>query len=75
MSGSGFYTNRVRYVEMIDMFRDVGFSVEIVSVDRWSVLPVPKQNMSERFQRFSDDDLLVRGFEVILSRPGGELPL
>jgi len=73
MSGSGFYTNRVRYVEMIDLFRDVGFSVEVVSVDRWSVLPLPRREMSERFRRFSDDDLLVRGFDVILSRPGRKL--
>ena len=73
MAGSGFYTNRIRYREMIDEFRRVGFFVEVLLVEKWSALPVSRQAMSGRFQRVSDDDLLVQGFEVFLSRPGRSL--
>ena len=34
MANSGFYTNRIRYSEMMDMFRQAGFSVEVVDVKK-----------------------------------------
>jgi SAM-dependent methyltransferase len=71
MFGSGFYTNRVRLSEMMELFRDVGFKIEALSVERWDQLPLPKRAMSGRFRRCDDDDLLVRGFDILLSRPGG----
>lgn len=32
MASSGFYTNRIRYSEMLDIFHQAGFSVEVVNV-------------------------------------------
>ena len=66
MARSGFYTNRLRYSEMRDMFRRTGFEVDVIEATRWDELPTPRQKMSDEFRRFSDEDLLVSEFEVLL---------
>ena len=66
MSKSGFYTNRIRFSEMMDLFRKAGFEAHVVKVDRWSDLPTPRARLSERFKQLSEDDLRVSGFTVIL---------
>jgi hypothetical protein len=70
MAKSGFYTNRIRFSEMIGLFRDAGFSVEITRTARWEKLPTRKAVMATEFRGFQDDDLLVQGFDVLL-RPVG----
>jgi SAM-dependent methyltransferase len=66
MASSGFYTNRIRFSEMIELFRESGFSVELLSVDRWSEVPTPRAKMATEFARFADEDLRVQAFDVLL---------
>lgn len=66
MARSGFYTNRIRYSEMLNLFRAAGFEVNVVGTDRWERLPLPRSSLSPMFRTFSDDDLCVLGFDVIL---------
>ncbi|MFM6038690.1 MAG: hypothetical protein ACKPBC_14215 [Sphaerospermopsis kisseleviana] len=66
MASSGFYTNRIRYSEMIDIFAQAGFSVEVVSLKQWQTLPTPKAKMSENFRNLSDEELCISGFSVLL---------
>ena len=66
MANSGFYTNRIRYSEMMDMFRQAGFSVEVINARKWEALPTPKSKMSGEFRLLSDDELLISGFSVLL---------
>ena len=66
MADSGFYTNRIRYSDMISRFEHAGFVVEVLAVDRWESLPTPREKLSEEFQVLSDDDLSISGFDVIL---------
>lgn len=63
---SGFYTNRLRYSEMIGLFQSAGFSVNVLSVSRWEKLPLPKSKLYESFRSLPDDELRVSGFNVIL---------
>lgn len=63
---SGFYTNRIRFSEMNELFERAGFSVEIDSVDRWPSPPLPRHKMAPEFRGFLDDDLAVSGFDVVL---------
>jgi len=63
---SGFYTNRIRYTEMLDLFREAGFVVVSTSVRRWQELPTSKSKLSFRFQDLPVDELLVSTFDVIL---------
>ncbi len=65
MKKSGFYTNRIRFKNMISRFRKSGFSDEIVHIDRWSKLPISRSKLAKEFAGL-DDDLLVSGFDIIL---------
>jgi len=66
MANSGFYTNRIRYGEMIDLFGQAGFGVEVRGVDRWHGLPTPRRALNMLFRLLPDEDLLVSGFDVLL---------
>lgn len=66
MSRSGFYTNRIRYSEMLELFRQAGFDAEVVEVNRWERLPTPRSALAPMFRHFSDEDLCVMSFNVIL---------
>ena len=66
VAGAGFYTNRIRFSEMVDFFRQAGFSVEVVDSKRWDELPTPRKKLSASFRDLSDDELCVAGFKVIL---------
>lgn len=65
-ANSGFYTNRLRYSEIVQMSREAGFVVEASHCDSWSALPTPRAKLDAAFQRFSDDDLRVQGFYLTL---------
>ncbi len=66
MARSGFYTNRLRYSEMMDIFRSTGFVAEVLEVRRWDKLPTPREKLSDEFRWFSDEELRVCEFEVLL---------
>jgi len=64
--GAGFYTNRLRYSEIINYMEESGFNVKVINIDRWENLPTPRKKISREFDCFSDDDLCVSGFDVLL---------
>jgi hypothetical protein len=63
---SGFYTNRIRYSEMLGLFREAGFFPEEVSIDRWETLPTPVGKMAMEFRGLDEDELRIFAFDVIL---------
>ena len=63
---SGFYTNRIRYGQMVEVFEKAGFEVRIQQVDRWDRLPTPRSALTEPFCSMSPDELRVSGFDVLL---------
>jgi SAM-dependent methyltransferase len=63
---SGFYTNRIRYHEMLDLFRRARFDVVATETTRWDELPTPRQKLAAMFQGLPDDDLCVSSFHVLL---------
>jgi SAM-dependent methyltransferase len=65
-SKSGFYTNRIRFSLMIEMFEDAGFYIESIQCERWAVSPIRRRSLSRDFSLISDDDLLVKGFDVLM---------
>ena len=66
MAGSGFYTNRVCYHEMLDIFSDVGLLVDMVDETRWDELPTKRRVLANEFRSYSDQELLVSDFDVML---------
>jgi SAM-dependent methyltransferase len=68
---SGFYTNRIRFSEMLQYFSEAGFTYSLPRVSRWDKLPTPKNRISTSFNKFSDEDLLVNGFDLVLRKSVG----
>jgi SAM-dependent methyltransferase len=66
MATSRFYTNRLRYLEMLRLFREVGFEPEVVRRMRWETLPTPRRKMAKEFAALSEEDLCVSEFDVLL---------
>lgn len=66
MRKSGFYTNRIRYSEMLDHFTRAGFTVEVVEKHCWDNLPIPRSKMADPFRSLPEEDLCVSGFGVVL---------
>ncbi|NEO32417.1 MAG: class I SAM-dependent methyltransferase [Symploca sp. SIO3C6] len=66
MANSGFYTNRIHYYQMINLFQQANFDVKVIKVERWKKLPTPKTKFSKEFQSLSDEELCVSGFDVVL---------
>jgi len=65
-ASAGFYTNRIRYGRMLELFERAGFSVECTNVQRWETLPTPRRALSDEFAAIVDDDLRVSSFDVLL---------
>jgi SAM-dependent methyltransferase len=66
MARSGFYTNRIGYAKMLDIFKKVGFDVNIIQVKRWDCLPTPRSRLAKEFRNISEEHLLVQGAQVVL---------
>lgn len=65
---SGFYTNRIRMTPMLEIFSDAGFGVKLLDVSRWKSLPTELKWMDSEFSSVPNAELLVSGFDVLLSR-------
>jgi SAM-dependent methyltransferase len=70
MANSGFYTNRIRFDGMMNMFSRAGFKTEIIGVDRWQKLPTPRSRLSKEFQNMPENNLCVYAFDVLLRKQG-----
>ncbi len=68
-SKSGFYSNRIRFKEMIGIFEQVGFTCSAgPRIWRWEKLPTPRNKLDPAFRQLPDDDLLVSGFDMLLTK-------
>lgn len=68
MAKSGFYTNRIRYSDMIDRFKAAGFEVNVLQVDRWDEPPVKQRKLAKEFSNLSHEDLCISSFDVVLRK-------
>jgi len=66
MAHSGFYTNRIRYNEMLDLFNIAGFEVNVIHLDRWDKMPTRHYSFSKEFRNLSEDEFRICGFDVVL---------
>jgi hypothetical protein len=67
MARSGFYTNRLRMVEIIRVFESAGFKVTSLTANRWDKLPTPVEAFAPEFRDCDRADLLVESFTVALT--------
>ena len=66
MAKSGFYTNRIRFKEMCRAFDQAGFAVEVLKKEYWEKLPTDRKYLSKSYRSLSDEELLVKDFDVLL---------
>ncbi|MBN3992905.1 MAG: methyltransferase domain-containing protein [Nostoc sp. NMS2] len=66
MANSGFYTNRIQYSQMVNIFKKAGFNVELIEMDRWNSLPTARSKLSHEFTHLSDEELCISTFSVVL---------
>jgi len=64
---SGFYTNRIRYREMIQAFVEAGFQPTILRTESWDTPPLLQSCMALSFRGYPPQDFLVKEFEVVLT--------
>jgi SAM-dependent methyltransferase len=62
---SGFYTNRIQFGEMCSAFKQAGFSIDVLGVERWEHLPTPQNALAEPFRSIPEELLLIKGFDVL----------
>jgi hypothetical protein len=63
---AGYYSNRFRFAEMLDEFREAGFDPEPTEINRWASPPIDRTSLASCFRRYTDDDLRVATFNVVL---------
>lgn len=63
---SGFYTNRIRPGAMLNLFKEAGFDVEVVSEMFWPEIPTPRAQMAAPFKDLPDPELRLSEYEVLL---------
>jgi len=63
---SGFYTNRIRFSKMLELFKEAGFRPEVVRLKNWPDLPTSRQKLSDEFNHLSDKELKISEFDVLL---------
>jgi predicted SAM-dependent methyltransferase len=57
MTKSGFYTNRIQYPLMLDMFKEAGFAIKSTQVEKWESLPIERSQLDKQFASFTDEEL------------------
>lgn len=67
MASSGFYTNRIRVNEMLNVFNNNGFEVENLDPRCWDSLPLKISKMNSEFRNLPIDELLTYGCNVVLT--------
>lgn len=67
-TSSGFYTNRLRINQILEVFQEAGYRVISRADRRWSRLPIPRSRLHHHFAGLSDSDLLVRGTDILVRK-------
>ncbi|MEC4806501.1 MAG: methyltransferase domain-containing protein, partial [Jaaginema sp. PMC 1080.18] len=67
MVKSGFYTNRICYSEILELFKKCDFKIEDVQKVVWDKLPISRSKLSPEFRNRLEEDILISGFSVKLN--------
>ena len=64
---SSFYTNRIQLSEMIEIFVEAGFTVEIRTVTLRATAPDAPHKFAKEFQDLSSEDLMVDSAHLVMT--------
>jgi len=63
---SNFYTNRLRFSEVIKLCEDAGFTLKRSEVSRYETMPIQRKQLTGEFSGLSDDDLSISEAHVVM---------
>jgi hypothetical protein len=63
---SGFYTNRLRLVEIRKLCEEAGFTSEVSELNRWPALPVNRRRLAMPYRDMPDDELRTKTIRIVL---------
>ncbi|MDA2921967.1 methyltransferase domain-containing protein [Patescibacteria group bacterium AH-259-L07] len=63
---SSFYTNRIRFSDMLNVFKKAGFKYQILKIKKFDRMPLARNKLSFQFRSLPEEDLLTSGLEVLL---------
>lgn len=66
MANSGFYTNRIQYSQMLDIFKQAGFAVKSTELKKWDSLPLNRSQLDKQFSSLPEEELCIYDFSVVL---------
>lgn len=64
-ANSGFYTNRLRYGQIIKLFENAGFEIVFKDSGAWKAIPIKKKYLHKSFRFLSKSDLLIRTMHIV----------
>lgn len=67
-SSSGFYTNRLRFSDILQSFKNAGFKILKIKKKKFKRLPLPKNRLANVFQKYKKDDLKIKEFYILLQK-------
>ena len=68
IANSGFYTNRLRCNEMMQKFKQAGFTVSSEETRSWQNLPIKQARFNQKYKDYPEQDLLIYGCDVVLKK-------
>ena len=63
---SGFYSNRLRLSELVDLARRCGWRAEVDELNTWPHVPLPRAALARPYREMPDDELRVFSVRLIL---------
>ena len=63
---SGFYSNRLRLSELVDLCRRCGLRAEVDELNSWPALPLPRSALAHPYREMPDNELRVATVRLIL---------
>ena len=64
-ANSGFYTNRLRYSQIIKLIENSGFEIIYKDNGAWKEIPIEKKYFHKGFEKLNKEDLLIRTMHVV----------
>lgn len=63
---SNFYTNRLRFSEVVKICEDSGFILKMAEVSRYETTPISRKKLASEFSELSDDDLSISEVHLVM---------
>jgi hypothetical protein len=70
---SGFYTNRLRLAEIIQLSGEAGFESEVSERNHWPALPVNRKRLAMPYRDMPDDELRTKTIRIVLRPKASQL--